>query len=124
LLLKDLNTNAMNQSKLVQIIQAITQIQRMEPGKLCILRQGPEGPYYNLQYRENGRSVSRYVPRDQIELVAKHTANYQTFLALVDQYAQIIIERTRAERVAGVKKSPHSPAPCAETVESNVDRGF
>ena len=98
----------MNQSKPAQILQQITQIQRTEPGKLCVLRQGPEGPYYNLQCREHGKPVSRYVPREQVELVAEHTANYQTFHTLVDQYAQILIERTRAERTALVKKKPRN----------------
>jgi hypothetical protein len=39
-----------------------------------------------------------------VEVLAQHTANYQTFQSLVDQYAQLIIERTRAERAAGFKK--------------------
>lgn len=86
------------------LLAQIAQIQRMEPGKLCILRQGPQGPYYNLQCRENGQPVSRYVPHDQVETVALHTANYQKFQALVSDYAQLIVEQTRAERAAGVKK--------------------
>ena len=28
------------------LIQQILQIQRMEHGSLCIIRQGPSGPYY------------------------------------------------------------------------------
>ncbi len=87
-----------------QILQEITQIQSMEPGKLCIMRQGPNGPYYNLQWREHGQSLSRYVPGEQVPLVAQNTANYQAFQALVGQYAQLIIERTRAERATGFKK--------------------
>ena len=49
-----MNTKSTPQS----LLQQIAQIQRMEPGKLCILRQGPKGPYYNLQCRENGKTVS------------------------------------------------------------------
>lgn len=86
------------------LLAQIAQIERMEPGKLCILRQGPLGAYYNLQCRENGQPVSRYVPRDQVEAVALHTANYEKFQALVGEYAQQIIETTRAERAAGTKK--------------------
>jgi hypothetical protein len=92
-----------------QILQEIAQIQRMEPGKLCVLRHGPNGPYYNLQCRENGKPVSRYVPGDQVALVAQHTANYRRFEALVSQYAQLITERTRAERTAGSKKKTSPP---------------
>jgi hypothetical protein len=91
------------------ILRQITQIQRMEPGKLCVMRQGPNGPYYNLQWREQGRSISRYVPQEQVEQVAEHTANYQTFQALVARYAQQIIEQTRAERAAGTKKKTSLP---------------
>ena len=96
----------MKQPDTAQILHEIAQIQYMELGKLCIIRQGPTGPYYNLQCRENGKPVSRYVPGDQVELVAQHTANYQRFQALVTQYAQLITERTRTERTAGSKKRP------------------
>jgi hypothetical protein len=87
-----------------QMLQQIAQIQHMEPGKLCVMRQGPNGPYYNLQWREHGKSISRYVPGDQVELVAQNTTNYQAFQALVHEYAQLIIKQTRAERAAGFKK--------------------
>jgi len=99
----------MKQPQTAQILQQITQIQHMEPGKLCIMRQGPNGPYYNLQWREQGKAFSRYVPADQVEVVAQHTVNYQTFQDLVCQYAQLIIERTRAERAAGFKKKTSPP---------------
>jgi len=92
-----------------QLLQQIAQIQHMEPGKLCVLRQGPNGPYYNLQWREQGKALSRYVPADQVEGLAQDTANYQRFQNLVDQYAQLIIERTRAERAAGLKKKTSVP---------------
>jgi len=94
----------MKQLNPAQILQQIAQIQHMEPGKLCVLRHGPNGPYYNLQCREDGKPVSRYVPSDQVQLVAEHTDNYQKFQGLVTQYAQLVIEQTRAERSAGVKK--------------------
>jgi len=99
----------MKQPDTAQILHEIAQIQHMELGKLCIIRQGPTGPYYNLQCRENGKPVSRYVPGDQVELVAQHTANYQRFQALVTQYAQLITERTRTERTAGSKKKTSPP---------------
>ncbi|PYJ05798.1 MAG: hypothetical protein DME25_07790 [Verrucomicrobia bacterium] len=99
----------MKQPQTAQILRQITQIQHMEPGKLCIMRQGPKGPYYNLQWREQGKAFSRYVPADQVEVVAQHTVNYQTFQDLVCQYAQLIIERTRAERAAGFKKKTSPP---------------
>jgi hypothetical protein len=99
----------MKQTVATQILQQIAQIQHMEPGKLCVIRQGPHGPYYNLQCREQGKSVSRYVPSAQVEAVAQHTANYQQFQDLVSQNAQLIIERTRAERTGGLKKRASRP---------------
>ncbi len=87
----------MKQLNAAQILQQIVQIQHMEPGKLCIIGQGPNGPYYNLQCREQGKTLTRYVPGDQVEQVAQHTANYRKFESLVSQYAQLIIEQTRAE---------------------------
>ena len=76
----------------------------MEPGKLCVIGRGPQGPYYNLQCREQGKTLSRYVPADQVPMVTEHTANYRQFQTLVTQYAQVIVDRTRAERSAGAKK--------------------
>lgn len=95
-----MNTNSTPQSLLKQIAR----IQRMEPGKLCVIGQGPNGPYYNLQCREQGKTRSRYVPADQSETVAQHTANHQLFQSLVGQYAALVIAQTRAEREAGAKK--------------------
>lgn len=89
-----------------EILRQIAQIDCMEPGKLCVMRQGKEGPYYNHQYREDGQAFSRYVPRDQVEAVQQNTANYQTFQALVEKYAQSIVDATRAERLEGKKKRP------------------
>jgi hypothetical protein len=95
----------MNHASPAQILHRIAQIQHMEPGKLCVMRQGPNGPYYNLQWRQDGKAISRYVPSDQVEAVAQNTANYEQFEVLVTRYAQLIIEQTRAERTGGFKKT-------------------
>ena len=92
----------------VGLLHQIADIQHMEPGKLCVMRQGKEGSYYNLQWRENGEPISRYVPRDQIEVVEQNTANHRRFQELVDQYAQEIITRTREERLTDQKKRPRA----------------
>ncbi len=99
----------MNQISPSQLLQQIAHIKYMEPGKLCIIGQGPNGPYYNLQCREGGRTLTRYVPADQAQVVAEHTANYQQFQSLVGRYAQLIIEQTRAERAGGFKKKTSHP---------------
>ena len=99
----------MNQRNPAHVLKQIAQIQYMEPGKLCIIGQGLNGPYYNLQCREGGKTRTRYVPAEQVPLVTQHTANYQQFQALVAQYAQLIIEQTRVERAAGFKKKTSRP---------------
>lgn len=92
-------------STLQTLLKEISQIRRMEPGKLCVIGHGPHGPYYNLQCRENGKTLTRYVPADQSAAVAENTANHQHFQELVSQYESTIISRTRAEREAGSKKN-------------------
>jgi len=99
----------MKKSNPAQILQQIAQIQRMEPGKVCVMGQGPNGPYYNLQCRENGKVASRYVPADHVEVVTQHTENYKKFEGLVSQYADVIVAQTRDERMGDVKKKTRPP---------------
>lgn len=99
----------MNTPTPAKLLEQLTQIQRMERGKLCVMRQGPDGPYYNLQGREQGKTVSRYVPRDQVEAVAEHIANHRKFMAVVEEYTEHVIEQTRRERLEGSKKKTLPP---------------
>lgn len=91
------------------LLQQIAQIQHMERGKLCILRQGPQGPYYNHQTWENGRNLSRYVPQHQVPALQQAIAGYERFENLTDQYAQMVIQQTRAEMATGLKKKNPPP---------------
>jgi hypothetical protein len=86
------------------ILQDIAQIQRLDRGTVSVIRQGPEGAYYNHQCYENGRNVSRYLPGEQVPEVKEAIAGYQRFRQLVDQYVELMVEKTRAERQAGLKK--------------------
>jgi hypothetical protein len=95
-----------------EILRQIAHIDRMEPGKLCIMREGKSGAYFNHQYRENGRARSVYVSRDQVEAVRENTENYGKFQSLVEQYAGQIVAETRAERLGAKKKRPPSSSPC------------
>jgi len=91
------------------LLQQIAQIQHMERGKLCVLRQGSQGPYYNHQTWENGKNLSRYVPRDDVPALQQAIAGFEQFQNLIDQYAQMVIERTRAELASGTKKKTPPP---------------
>jgi hypothetical protein len=93
------------------ILHQIAQIQRMDRGTLSVIRQGPQGPYYNHQCYENGRNVSRYVPAEQVPDLQGALAGFAHFQELVAQYVQLVVTRTRAERAAGSKKKKKLPTP-------------
>lgn len=91
------------------VLQQIAQIQLMDQGTVSVIRQGPNGPYYNHQCYEEGRNVSRYVPAEQVPVLQEALDGYRRFQDLVKQYVQLKVEETRAARQAGFKKKtrPH-----------------
>ena len=91
-----------------EILNQIAQIQHMVRGKLCVLRHGPRGPYFNCQCWEKGKNRSRYVPADQLAAYQEGIEGYQRFVQLSEHYAQQIITRTHAELAAGKKKQKMS----------------
>lgn len=74
-----------------------------------MIRQGPAGPYYNHQCYEKGRNVSRYVPLEQVSAVQEAMDGYRRFQELTQQYVQLMVEKTRAEREADSKKKTRRP---------------
>jgi hypothetical protein len=86
------------------ILEQLGQIQRLDRGTLSVIRQGPDGPYYNHQCYEHGRNVSRYVPGPQVAELKEAIEGYQRFQKLVEQYVELMVEKTRAQRQAGFKK--------------------
>ena len=88
------------------LLEQILQIQRMEHGSLCIIGQGPNGPYYNLNSWEHDKNCCRYVPQEKVPDVQQAIEGYQQFQQLTQQYTQQVIEKTRAELNIGVKKKP------------------
>ena len=86
------------------ILEDIAQLRRLDRGSVSVIRHGPDGPYYNHQCYENGRNVSRYVPGDQVADLKEAIENHRRFQQLVEQYVQLMVERTRAERQTGSKK--------------------
>lgn len=77
------------------LLKEIANLQQMERGKLCRMRRGPKGDYYNHQTWEKGKNVVRYVPQDQVVSLKHAIAGYQKFLRLTQIYADEIIRRTR-----------------------------
>lgn len=91
------------------LLEQILQIRRMEHGSLSVIRQGPNGPYYNLNSWENGTNQCRYIPQAKVPEVQQAIEGYQKFQQLTEQYAQGLVEQTRAQLGIGVKKkSPRS----------------
>lgn len=87
-----------------QFFEQVAQIKSMERGKLTVMSQGPEGPHYKLQSWENGKNISRHVSRDQADAVQDALEGYHKFQGLTEDYAQTVIEQTRAELGAHSKK--------------------
>ena len=88
------------------LIEQILRIQRMEHGSLSVIRQGTNGPYYNLNSWEDGKNCCRYLPQDRVPEVQQAIEGYHKYQQLTEQYAQQIIEQTRAQLNIGVKKKP------------------
>jgi hypothetical protein len=86
------------------VLHDLAQIQHLDRGTVSVLRQGPQGPYYNHQCYENGRNVSRYVPAEQVPDLKAAIDGYHRVEELMAQYVQLLVEKTRAERKAGAKK--------------------
>lgn len=80
-----------------QLLKEIAQIQTMERGTLCPMRGGT---YFNHQTWQQGRNHVRYVPQADVPNVRKAIAGYRRFLLLTQQYADIIIRRSRTARSA------------------------
>ena len=51
------------------LLEQIAQIQSMERGKLSVIKESASGPFYKLQARENGKNLTRYIPREQVPAV-------------------------------------------------------
>jgi len=79
----------------------------MERGKLSVMREGPEGTYYKHQAWENGKNLSRYVASDQAAAVQQAIDGYHKFQELTEQYAQQVIDNTRAELATDSKKKKY-----------------
>lgn len=93
-----------------EILEEIATIERMERGKLSVIRQGPNGPYFNLQRREGGRNVTEYVPAEQVAEAQENIEAHHRFEALMEEYASVISTQSREARKDRVKKKRRSPA--------------
>jgi len=81
------------------LLKEIAAIRTMERGTLCRMRSGP---FFNHQTWHNGRNRVRYVPQTELPALRTALAGYRRFLTLSQQYADLIIQRSRSERTAAL----------------------
>jgi len=80
-----------------QILREIQTIATMERGTLCTMKRGA---YFNHQTWREGRNHVRYVARDAVPALRDALAGYRRFHRLTEEYAEAIIQRSRAARTA------------------------
>src|SRR6266542_2393335 len=98
------------QKSLPSLLQEIAGIQTMERGTLSVIKESSAGPFYKIQAREDGKNLTRYVPREQVAAVQEAIHGYQRFESLTEQYAQRVIAQTRQTIAADSKKKPQAQA--------------
>ena len=99
----------MSNQKKQTLLQQIAAIPAMERGKLTQYafkeRAGASGPYHKLQSWQQGKNQTRYVPLEEVPSVKAALEGFQQYQQLTAEYADLVVEETRAE-IAGSKKKP------------------
>lgn len=101
------------------MLHDIAQIQRMERGTLSAFRRSSKKSYHNHQCYEQGRNVTRYVREDQVPALQEALEGYTRFGQLVERYVELVVNQTRAERLAGSKKNCPPPSASPKTRKSS-----
>lgn len=104
----------MTTDSLPDLLAQIADIPLRERGKLSAYtfkdRTHPAPRYHKLQRWEGGKNVTRYIPAEQVPLLEQALAGHAQFQALVEQYAQGVIARTREQLAAVGAKKKSRPA--------------
>lgn len=95
------------------ILQQIAAIPAMEVGKVSSYvptgRPASTPPYFKHQSWQKGKNVTRHVRSEQLPQLQAALDGYALFRQLCDQYAELIVERTRAQWERDSKKKPIPP---------------
>jgi hypothetical protein len=84
------------QTRLKKLLEEIGTIKRMERGKIYKQRRDTGYEFFTHDVREDGKTVTRYVPKHRVtELLALIKA-YEDFRNKVQEYEDLIIRETRA----------------------------
>jgi hypothetical protein len=87
------------------LLKRIARIARMERGTLCRMAGRPD---WNHQTWRDGRNVSRYVRPEDVAALREAIEGYRRFRRLAEQYADVIIRRTRAARARSAPATKRS----------------
>ena len=109
------------QKSLPSLLQEIASIQTMERGKLSVIKESSTGPFYKIQAREDGKNLTRYVPREQVPAVQEAIQGYQRFESLTEQYAQRVIAQTRQDIAAASKKKSQAQTSSSPKMRKSND---
>ena len=97
-----------------QILEEINTITRMERGKLCTQSAGPgAAPFHKLQCWHQGKNQTRYVPAAEVPALQAALAAHQRFQALAEEFVELTVALTRAERTVELKKNRRPSKPSA-----------
>lgn len=92
------------------ILQQIAAIPTMEIGKLSSYvptgRPSSIAPYFKLQSWKDGKNFTRHVRSEQLPELQAALDGHTLFRQLCDQYAELIVQRTRAQWESDSKKKP------------------
>lgn len=102
------------QARRKQILVEMARIDSMEKGRVTeehreSRRDGKTvrlGPYYKHQRWENGRNISRRVPKREVEALREAADGYHRFQSLAAEFVQITVAMTRAKTADDSKKKP------------------
>ena len=91
-----------------EILAQMANIQSMERGKLSSYRRPGRSKdadtYYRLQTWLNGKNHSRHVRPEELPTIKAALDGYARYCKLSEEYVQLIVDRTRAERDQDIKK--------------------
>lgn len=83
-----------------RVLAEVAAIKRMERGRTRTIQRHTGYEYYILSAYENGKTVNRYVRKGELAELKTLTAAYERFKALVQEYEEMIVQKTRQEREA------------------------
>ena len=104
-----------------RLLERMARIERMERGTLCRMKGRAQ---YNHQTWQGGRNVVRYVPADRVASLQEAIDGYALFRKVAEEYADEVIERTRAERgPSAPRRSRRRTPPAPREARPETPRG-